>query len=58
MALLLTVEEIEKDMTAFVNNVGMGFQFAAAAKAVLDAAGQKGVGKLLPNEWFSELVHP
>jgi len=48
----------ERDMTAFVNNVGMGLQFAAAAKAVLDAARQKGVGKLLPNEWFSELVHP
>lgn len=48
----------QEEITAFINNVGMGFQFAAVSKAVIDAAKEKGVGRRLPNEWFSELVHP
>lgn len=47
-----------KDITIFCNNVGMGFQFAACGALVYEKARQKGMGMLLPNEWFSETVHP
>jgi alanine dehydrogenase len=46
------------DITCFVNNVGIGLQFAAAGALVLDKARNMDIGHELPDEWFSEDVHP
>ena len=46
------------EITCFANNVGMGLQFAAAGALVLKKAREKGVGRELPDDWFSEDVHP
>lgn len=48
----------DKEITCFANNVGSGLQFAAAGALVLKKAREKGVGRELPDEWFSEDVHP
>lgn len=48
----------EREITCFANNVGMGLQFAAAGAFVLKKAREKGVGRELPDDWFSEDVHP
>jgi alanine dehydrogenase len=47
-----------EDITCFVNNVGSGLQFAALGALVLDRAGAAGLGHELPDDWFSESVHP
>lgn len=47
-----------EEITCFVNNVGMGLQFAAAGALVLRKAREAGVGQKLPDDWFSEDVHP
>ncbi|NDH50382.1 MAG: ornithine cyclodeaminase family protein [Betaproteobacteria bacterium] len=46
------------EITCFVNNVGIGLQFAAAGALVLDKARSRGLGHELPDDWFSETVHP
>lgn len=46
------------DITCFVNNVGLGLQFAAVGALVLDKARVAGLGHELPDDWFSETVHP
>jgi alanine dehydrogenase len=46
------------EITCFVNNVGMGLQFAAAGALVLERARQAGAGHVLPDDWFTESVHP
>jgi ornithine cyclodeaminase/alanine dehydrogenase-like protein (mu-crystallin family) len=46
------------EITCFVNNVGMGLQFAAAGALVLERAREAGIGHVLPDDWFSEDVHP
>jgi ornithine cyclodeaminase/alanine dehydrogenase-like protein (mu-crystallin family) len=46
------------EITCFVNNVGTGLQFAAAGACVLRKAREQGVGKELPDDWFTEDVHP
>ena len=46
------------EITCFVNNVGTGLQFAAAGALALQKAREQGVGTELPDEWFSEDVHP
>jgi ornithine cyclodeaminase/alanine dehydrogenase-like protein (mu-crystallin family) len=48
----------DKEITCFANNVGSGLQFAAAGAFVLKKAREKGVGRELPDDWFSEDVHP
>jgi ornithine cyclodeaminase/alanine dehydrogenase-like protein (mu-crystallin family) len=48
----------ESEITCFANNVGSGLQFAAAGALVLKKARERGVGRELPDEWFSEDVHP
>jgi alanine dehydrogenase len=48
----------EAEITCFANNVGTGLQFAAAGAAVLEKARQMRVGTELPDDWFSEDVHP
>ncbi len=46
------------DITCFVNNIGVGLQFAALGALVLDKAEAAGLGHELPDDWFSETVHP
>jgi len=46
------------EITCFVNNVGMGLQFAAAGALVLERAREAGIGHVLPDDWFTEDVHP
>lgn len=48
----------ERETTVFVNNVGMGLQFAAAGALVLERARTAGLGHELPDAWFTENVHP
>jgi ornithine cyclodeaminase/alanine dehydrogenase-like protein (mu-crystallin family) len=48
----------ETEITCFANNVGTGLQFAAAGAAVLEKARQMKLGTELPDDWFSENVHP
>jgi ornithine cyclodeaminase/alanine dehydrogenase-like protein (mu-crystallin family) len=47
-----------QEITCFLNNVGTGLQFAAAGAHVLKKARAQGVGTELPDDWFSEDVHP
>jgi len=47
-----------REITGFMNNVGTGLQFAAAGAYVLRKARAQGVGSELPDDWFSEDVHP
>jgi len=46
------------EITCFVNNVGLGLQFAAVGALVLQRAREAGIGHTLPDDWFSEDVHP
>jgi len=48
----------EREVTAFINNLGSGYQFAVIGAAVLAAARQKGVGHEVPTDWFTEVEHP
>ena len=47
-----------QEITCFANNVGTGLQFAAAGAALLKKAREQRVGAELPDDWFSEDVHP
>ncbi len=46
------------DVTCFLNNIGMGFQFAAAGALLYRRAKETGAGRELPTEWFTQTVHP
>jgi ornithine cyclodeaminase/alanine dehydrogenase-like protein (mu-crystallin family) len=46
------------EITCFVNNLGLGYQFAAAGSVVYKKAKETGVGHELPTDWFTEDVHP
>ena len=48
----------DDEITCFANNVGIGLQFAAAGALVLERAKAAGAGHVLPDDWFSEDVHP
>ena len=48
----------ETDVTCFVNNLGLGFQFAAVGAALYTRARECGAGRELPTDWFTETVHP
>ena len=45
-------------MTCFINNIGLGYQFAAAGALVYRKAKERGLGYELPTDWFTEDVHP
>lgn len=47
-----------REITCFNNNIGLGIQFAALGKVVLDAARAKNTGREIPTDWFLETVHP
>lgn len=46
------------EITCFANNVGTGLQFAAAGAFVVRKAREMSIGTELPDDWFSEDVHP
>ena len=46
------------EKTCFLNNIGIGLQFAAVGAAVLQQAKAKGAGREIPTDWFLETVHP
>jgi alanine dehydrogenase len=48
----------DHEVTCFLNNIGLGYQFAAAGAVVLRKAKGSGLGHELPTEWFTEDVHP
>ena len=48
----------DREITCFMNNIGLGYQFAAAGSIVYRKAKDSGLGHELPTEWFTEDVHP
>jgi alanine dehydrogenase len=46
------------EATCFLNNLGMGYQFAAAGHVVYEKARTQGVGRELPTDWFTESEPP
>jgi ornithine cyclodeaminase/alanine dehydrogenase-like protein (mu-crystallin family) len=48
----------DQQVTCFLNNLGMGYQFAAAGHIVYEKARKSNLGRELPTEWFTETVHP
>jgi alanine dehydrogenase len=54
------IKSREKDdqITGFVNNIGLGAQFAAVGARVYAAAKIQGLGREVPLEWFTQDVHP
>lgn len=47
-----------RQKTCFSNNLGLGFQFAAVGARVLQRARELGLGRELPDDWFTQTVHP
>jgi alanine dehydrogenase len=48
----------EGDVTCFINNIGLGYQFAAAGALVYRKAKESGLGHQVPTDWFTEDEHP
>jgi ornithine cyclodeaminase/alanine dehydrogenase-like protein (mu-crystallin family) len=48
----------DQEVTCFINNLGMGYQFAAAGAIVYRKAKESGLGHELPTDWFTQDVHP
>jgi ornithine cyclodeaminase/alanine dehydrogenase-like protein (mu-crystallin family) len=48
----------DREVTCFMNNIGLGYQFAAAGSVVYRKAKASGLGHDLPTDWFTEDVHP
>jgi len=48
----------DDEITCFLNNIGLGYQFAAAGSVVYRRAMEAHAGRELPTEWFTEDVHP
>lgn len=48
----------DEEITAFVNNIGLGIQFAAVGALAYNRAKERGLGHELPTSWFTENVHP
>jgi ornithine cyclodeaminase/alanine dehydrogenase-like protein (mu-crystallin family) len=47
-----------EETTCFLNNLGIGLQFAAVGAAVYAEAKRRGAGHEIPTDWFLETVHP
>jgi ornithine cyclodeaminase/alanine dehydrogenase-like protein (mu-crystallin family) len=48
----------DQQATCFLNNSGLGLQFAPLAAFLYERATNEGVGRTLPTSWFTESVHP
>ncbi len=46
------------DVTCMLNFIGLGLQFAAVGARIYEMAKEKGLGRELPTEWFSQDEHP
>ena len=46
------------ETTLFLNNIGLGTQFAAVGATIYEAAKAQGLGKEIPDEWFLDSVQP
>jgi hypothetical protein len=47
-----------EDVTCFLNNIGLGYQFAVVGAIAWRNARAAGRGHDLPTDWFTEDVHP
>ncbi|MBI4490550.1 MAG: hypothetical protein HY694_15815 [Deltaproteobacteria bacterium] len=47
-----------EEITCFINNIGLGIQFAAVGSAIYSEARAKKIGREVPTEWFLESIHP
>jgi ornithine cyclodeaminase/alanine dehydrogenase-like protein (mu-crystallin family) len=47
-----------EQITCFVNNIGLGLQFAACGAMVYQRAREQGAGHEVPSDWFTQDVHP
>ena len=50
--------ESDNEVTCFINNIGLGLQFAALGAAAYQQARSKGLGREIPTDWFLQDVHP
>ncbi|MCZ6610334.1 MAG: ornithine cyclodeaminase family protein [Alphaproteobacteria bacterium] len=50
--------ENDAEVTCFLNNLGLGYQFAAAGSVIYRRAKEEGAGNEVPTDWFTETVHP
>jgi ornithine cyclodeaminase/alanine dehydrogenase-like protein (mu-crystallin family) len=48
----------DHEVTCFINNLGLGYQFAAAGAVVYRKARESGIGREIPTDWFTQDVHP
>jgi alanine dehydrogenase len=48
----------DTEITCFMNNLGLGYQFAAVGSVVYKKAKEQGVGHDLPTDWFTETIRP
>jgi ornithine cyclodeaminase/alanine dehydrogenase-like protein (mu-crystallin family) len=48
----------DSDVTCFLNNMGLGYQFAATGALVYRKAVEHKLGRELPTDWFTEDVQP
>ncbi len=48
----------DSDVTCMLNFIGLGLQFAAAGARIYELAKERGLGREIPTEWFSEDLHP
>ena len=46
------------ERTCFVNDLGLGLQFAVVAGVTLRLAESAGIGQVLPTELFTQIEHP
>jgi ornithine cyclodeaminase/alanine dehydrogenase-like protein (mu-crystallin family) len=47
-----------EEITCFMNNVGIGLQFAAVGARLFQLARRRGLGHEIPTDWFLQSVHP
>lgn len=48
----------DTEITCFLNNLGLGYQFAAVGSVVYRKAKEQGFGHDLPTDWFTEDIRP
>ena len=46
------------EITLFMNNFGIGIQFAALGAVAYEGARARGLGRDLPDDWFLETIRP
>jgi len=51
-------EALPRQFSAFLNYVGLGYQFAALGAVLYRNACARGIGRDLPTDWFTEDVNP